>query len=811
MHPVNILGAAFISMSLGPFRSILFAVSLVCSFLCVRPAKAAEVWTQVETKNFVLAGNASETQIRFVALRLERFRSALRKIFPGIRDGDPVRTHVVVFKDVASFRQFKPKRADGTTDEQVAGLFQPGEDINYIAISADIETDSSYGTIFHEYVHYALNQSLVRSEAAPWLNEGLAEYFQTFQIIDDRTALIGSLQTAHLNLLRQKPLMPWDEFFKLDNFTLQQSGDHSRSVFYAQAWAFMHLLLKRIASRDAISPRELMRVASELNIEDIDAGVKSFIAHRSNSNSTITVTGEPAMISMRTSLLPEAEANALLGSLLYHLRQDISAENYLRKSLVLDPNLSAANATLGLVRLRQKKFDDAKRLIERAVAADAKNHLVHFYYAYLLCREQTDEFGSVVRFSADTAAKIRESLDRAIKLNAEFAESYKLLAFVSTVTGEDLNEALSALKKAAALQPGNQEYALLTAQIYLRQERIDEALTIAEGLYRAAENEALLRSEAQAVIKSANEYRRTKLAGDKVSIELESDNPRKPIIVKWSSLTKEEIADIVQDREIFNLNIMIGRPGPDELQAVGFIEKIACSSERIFYSVKTSNGVLRLTSYSFDELRLKVLLNGTRSFAFACDSRLADEMVVVVYKPRKSLPGSDGELISVEFVPKFFKLKTREDIVNYRTIIIEGGPKDDISANALNAKAEREEMDRTMRETQFADLEERLRKPNPDERQITGTPEKMECINGKVFYQIRSNDKLFTFESLIKEPIEIRSFTPETGIVEIGCRSQLPSLPAVFTYRPAPSGEASGVLLSIEFVPKIYLLRNQNL
>src|SRR5437899_263815 len=155
---------------------LLFFNALV---LLPRVAAARDQWLQVRSKNFNLIGNASEKNIRRVATRLEQFRETFRQVLGGANVSSPIPTNVVVFQNESSYTPFKPKRADGKIDTFVAGYFQPGEDVNYITLSAEGENANSFGLIFHEYVHFIVNTTFGKTEVPPWFNEGLAEYYQS--------------------------------------------------------------------------------------------------------------------------------------------------------------------------------------------------------------------------------------------------------------------------------------------------------------------------------------------------------------------------------------------------------------------------------------------------------------------------------------------------------------------------------------------------------------------------------------------------------------------------------------------------------
>src|SRR5436190_19060608 len=121
------------------------------------PAFAKDQWLQVRSKNFFLVGNAPEKDIRKAATKLEQFRETFRLVFGQANLSSSVPTNVIVFKSDSSYNQFKPKRGDGKIDKFIAGYFQPGEDMNYITLSVEGPEADTYGTIFHEYVHFIVN------------------------------------------------------------------------------------------------------------------------------------------------------------------------------------------------------------------------------------------------------------------------------------------------------------------------------------------------------------------------------------------------------------------------------------------------------------------------------------------------------------------------------------------------------------------------------------------------------------------------------------------------------------------------------
>ncbi len=785
------------------------SITLFCLVLFLTiPAAAKDTWVSVRSKNFFLIGNASEKEIRQVATKLEQFRETFRRLFPRNKFTSSIQTNVVVFKNASSYKPFKPKRADGKVDEWIAGYFQSGEDVNYITLSTEGEKENTYGTIFHEYVHFLLDTHFGKSEVPPWFNEGLAEYYQTFQIQEDSKILLGNIQDSHLLLLQQNKLIPLKTFFQIDNYSLHQNANHSRSIFYAQAWALIHYLIQgnKGANGENLSkfltlimnkaePEQAFQQIFGYSYATMEEALKKYVAQRVFQGTMFTLKEKLVFDADMTSApLSEAEANAYLGDLLYHTHEYEAAEIYLQKALALDENASMANTTLGLVRMRQRKFDEAKKYLEKAIAGGQKNHFAYYNHAYVLSREEMDEFGYASGYPAEKAARIRRSLQKAIEINPDFTESYRLLAFVSMVNNDNLDEAISYLKKALSLQPGSQDYALLIAQIYLRQEKYKEAKELAGKLSKTAGDEAV-RSGAESVLRNV-EQREEFLAGiEKARKDAGMSGQAPPVLKQRKSLSDEEIARIQADSVIDGVNRMLQKPKEGEKQVVGFLQKIACAKGEVSYTVKTAHEVFQLASKDFASLDLLSLTPESESKEFGCAAQFQDILAVIVYRPGKDAKAT-GTLVSLAFVPKTFKLKTAEELANSQEVIVV----DEAEEGGGEAGAG---LDAQRKEAMLRAIGEALRKPLAGEKRALGILEKTECSAGKVFFFVKSGADVLKLRANSPQDVLISSFIPAAGQMRFGCGAKMPPVSAVVSFRPSgdPKAKDNGELVSLEFVP----------
>lgn len=802
----------------------LLAVICACFVLSVSAqVSTKDKWLRLKTPNFTLVGNSSENDLRLVATKLEQFRTTFGRIFPSAKLTSSIPTNVIVFKSSSSYKPYKPKRGDGKADEWIAGYFQAGEDVNYITLSTEGEKADTYGTIFHEYVHSLLNTTFGKSSVPPWFNEGLAEYYQTFQIEEDQKAILGNLQDEHLRLLQQTKLIPLDQFFAIDNYSLHRNANHSRSIFYAQAWALIHYLIQGNGGANVdglgkflgqvmknVAPEKAFQSSFGMDYATMEKALKKYVEQRTFRGTSVTFDKKLVFdADFVVTPISEATANAYLGDLLYHTHEYPDADAHLQKALQLDANLSMAHTSLGLVKMRQKNFPEAKKYLERAIADDQKNHFAHYSYAYVLSREGMDEFGYITKYPAKTSTKMRASLLRSIELNPEFPENYRLLAFVNMISGENLDESLAALKKGIALQPGNQHYSLLMAQIYMRQEKFDDAKALVERLAKTADDESL-RTSADRMLASINQYTEAKRESERQMQILNAGGngqSGRPVFVRRETMTEEQFAKLDRDREIRNLNQVLTKPEEGEKLLLGNIEKIECAKGEVVFSFRSADGPMTLLSKDFQSLKLEILREGTNDISIGCGAEMKDELIAITYRP------ADAKLRNIltglSFVPKDFRLMSAEEMARVPNLIVQGGPPTDTAKNAEIAAGQMAEMEKRRREMMLQQIERALRRPVDGETRVLGTLDKIECSGKATLFNFNTPAGVIKLKAPEQQnQLKIVAFTQDASGVQFGCGASLPNVSAVVTYRPATEkkSKTAGDLIAVEFVPKSFEL-----
>jgi tetratricopeptide (TPR) repeat protein len=610
-------------MRLGAFLSSAFLLLLADS-----SAASAADWVRVETPNFVVYGESGEARVREVADEFERFREALARVIPSAATPAAVPTVVVVFASQRSFDPYVP-RVNGKPIT-LGGYFYATEDLNLVAL-ADGNRDESLRTIFHEYVHLVLDN--VARGMPLWLNEGLAEYYSTFQVDDGgRRALIGKVIPSHIQLLNTRRLMTIPELLAVDRDSPTYTEGQQQSLFYAQSWALVHLLVSgsanrasqlvtyaRLVSEGAPSPDAWQQVFSDQNLgrelqrylgQDVMTGVLYRFPDRIARTKSAAVT------------VGAGDVQAVLGDLLRRVAPVQEAAAQFDKAISVQPPSSRARALYALLLIENNDTARAKQLLLEA-ARDAGDWLVQYHVATGLTRLVT---------GSDTAepellSVARSALERVRAARPDLPNAHALEARLETAEDRNPLRALEEIRRARSLSPGRDDYVLLESFILMRLGQFAAARTLVSPLTGPRTSNAV-RSNARDVLAQIELFEQQ--AADYLA-RLEGRQPA---------------GGGVPARAVPALRKL----QPDEQRFEGVLERIDCSDKGVVFEVTANAMAERFAAASLASVSLISHRDDMRG-TISCGRRMAPEHVYVTWKPPQN-SGAMRIAIAVEFLPR---------------------------------------------------------------------------------------------------------------------------------------------------------------
>jgi tetratricopeptide (TPR) repeat protein len=436
-------------------------ILLICLF--VSTVFADEKWTKAEFQNFTIVGTASDKQLKQLGNKLEQFRQTLSVLLPKTKLNSSTPTIVYAFESFDGFQSYLPK----DRRKNIGGFFSPTQEANYIVLPLESRGRDVNDIIYHEYFHYVMSKNL--RNAPLWLNEGLAEYYSTFEINDDGTKVrLGNPIARRVLDLRKQSFIPLETLFAVNHKSPEYNGKSKTGVFYAESWALVHYLIQaNNGQRQAqfnqfvgllstgLSAKDAFRQVFQTDYNQIEKELRNYINKFSFPGVEYTFNQKVSYEdTANLSKLSVAETKVKQGELLLLTRNDEELEKRVAEILKSDETFAPAYRLLGKLRNRQKNYPEARKNFEKAVSLEPDNYLNNYYFAGVLRGEGKN----------DEAVKLYRE---AIRLNPKIARLYASLGGLYQNLYRD-SEAIEAYNQAAKLDADNSDYPYILGQLLFR-------------------------------------------------------------------------------------------------------------------------------------------------------------------------------------------------------------------------------------------------------------------------------------------------------------------------------------------------------
>jgi hypothetical protein len=545
------------------------------AWLVAAPASAQ--WIRIDSPNFTVFGEVGESRTREYTAEFERFREALGRVVPGAALRAAVPAVVVIFKDQRSFAPHRPL-FNGKPVE-LSGYFSGGSSLNMIMLPATSK-DAALRTIFHEYSHLVIAN--VARGLPPWLGEGLAEYYSTFEVRPDgRRATLGRPIESHIVRLNTERLLPLEELLAVERDSPLYNEGSRRSMFYAQSWALVHMLLNGEPKREKEFNAYVRLVSGGRSSLDawkeafpdpkIVDQLRQYVRQFAMTGYAFTFTKDIAPAAFTVTSPPPADVQAVLADLSRHVRGDAPGAHL---EAVKGSPTPYVLAVKGLVQLDEGHHDAALPLLLDATRA-TRDWLVLYRAATGL--ERITNGAGKSDTGQKAAAAALDALNAVIDARPELPHA---LALKALVLGPG-DEGLATIKRARELAPGHEHYAIWQAQFHLdRREYADARKLLAPLMSPVFPRD--IRDYARSIMG------RTVTAEQAATRRAASGDP--------APTPAERPAQAGEMQWVFR----VLQPG--ELRIEGTLERIECPRIGIILHVRHGDRTMRFTADKFDAI-----------------------------------------------------------------------------------------------------------------------------------------------------------------------------------------------------------------
>jgi hypothetical protein len=466
--------------------SLLTAVSLLLLFspLSSHAKKPEDLdWIRLRANGIVVYSSAEEGKSRAIVEGILRFRDDCMAFLPVDHFIPPAPTCIYILSNESAYKNLCKYSSSAVGS---AGVFYQGIDASYIAIDL---TAGSLGltTVYHEYFHFIAEHTMPTLPL--WANEGLAEFFSTYQFKNGH-GIIGDPIKEHTDRLWSEDPMPFVDLFAVNYRSDDYHGGERVALFYSESWAIVHSQLTGTAAEregfhrylaslaQGMSAQEAMiesleldeaLIIDQLNRREKNLDLPVLSAEQRLADTDFWLTDKPSSVEILSALgmftvrLPRTHPEAPL--------------HFFQEALRLDPNSFKPHLGLALVE-RTEHVDQSRASFDRARELSPNEPLVLDSYGEFLV-DQYDQMRDRDADSPTTDLELaRELFLESLSINPDGPRALAGYAMSYHYEAEIPDDVIVALDKAITRYPSRIQLQVAKCIYTARLGKHDEAWSL---------------------------------------------------------------------------------------------------------------------------------------------------------------------------------------------------------------------------------------------------------------------------------------------------------------------------------------------
>ena len=625
--------------------ALVIATSLApATFAADRP------WRVIHGRNVEVLGQQSPGTLREIALELEQFRVVLGKVVRSASQPQPIPTEVYLFDDYDAMKPFVPLYQGKPALIGGYCRCRGADGASFIVAALSKYSDSS-DIIYHEYSHLLLQNAM--TSIPVWFNEGVAEFFSTFNL-RGKEAAIGRPIVRHIELLRDR-FIPLTELLAVDPASPFYNEGTRRSIFYAESWALVHyLVLGRPNSEQAINKyvnalmagarnEDALATAVGVPIKKLDDELRLYVRQRLFLEAKLTLP-DPVQVDDpgAAATIAPPDAAARLGEIQLAIDRLDEATPRIETAAEATPPGGRAQLALALLRLEQHRDGDAWPALQKAASLAPDDFTAQYLYGLMLLRHEADPSSNA---PGDWAQTARTALARAVAIHPDSAAAQAWLGYAFLSGEPNFDAARGATTKAIMLAPARLDYALQLGEIRIRMGDVAGARQLLTSIAKIGGG-AREATEATRLLHILDEQER--LAADRRAAAASQRSARD---ADTADAARDPSPDSVREtlgpaRTTFKLRAV----QTGEQRVFGVLVAIDCGPAGVRFRARADGRDVVAAAKRMQDVDL-IAYGDKQMAAISCGDRVPPDTVYFTWTPSAAGHG-DGTAVAVEFLPK---------------------------------------------------------------------------------------------------------------------------------------------------------------
>jgi tetratricopeptide (TPR) repeat protein len=482
-----------IARELGLAALLLAALPGCLQSALVCPAEGGAPWTELTSTHFVVKTNVTPAEAQAMAQDFEGSRSALERAMGWREPPSTERVEVVAFANANQFHSLD------ASDDSRSAYFSTYRalDIEPVPVlvmyRGDDEDESGHTTFLHELTHRFLHERY--REIPVWLNEGLAQYYETFRF-DGRRGFVGApkrrssaavlwtdwYMTERGNLIPTNTIpsaatiasSTYKEFYGEGLTSVEKS--HWMAAYYAGAFRFVHLLMNG-PNRDygarfgaylgglerGEKPSAALAAAfTGVDVEALEQAYRAYVSNPDLHQREIDLGPPEAPSPLAARVMSDSEIHLLWARLLpSNDESSYFVEREIGKAVKGDPSSTEARFRRALWLVKKHRPAEAEADLAAVLAARPDDP------RYLLGRLDTyQEYNSSAYQCGEASAAVEATVAHLARVAASGAELNRVASYLETHGRPDagLPFAMEAIRRAPLSPEAQDTYSMLLLQ-----------------------------------------------------------------------------------------------------------------------------------------------------------------------------------------------------------------------------------------------------------------------------------------------------------------------------------------------------------